>query len=450
MPRFSLLTVWVLCLASLILTAIIGTLTQPARQNLLALSAEDLQLELLWLEKDPALGPVVAGFLPPDVLAETRDNYAEVYEKTPPATPGLAALRLKLGLLYAETGLRARALQLWQEAGTGGQVLTGLYREPPVFSPTGEAVLQQTLTGWYQQVGLQRLYRLGGRDTGSFLAGVQAQARVTLYRLLVLTSLQSVLVLSGVVFLIREALQWQSGKRSWGKPWVVPWTVTDAVWVVAGWLTVFLLGLPFIVMALVGPIQRWVTPPDLASAFTGALGYLLGMGAGLGLLWYRIWRLYPLSEPFRVHGQGLSWAGGAYVASLPLVFGAAALTQTLVGDRGGGNQTLTEILGAENLLAQAIFLVTVTILAPVFEEILFRGLLFTSLTTVLSIPQAMLLSGLVFGAIHGSAAELLPLSVLGVVLAYAYHQTRNLAVPILIHLLFNGVTFGTLIVLGGA
>jgi membrane protease YdiL (CAAX protease family) len=218
--------------------------------------------------------------------------------------------------------------------------------------------------------------------------------------------------------------------------------------VVIGWLTVLFFVAPSLLSGLEQPLQT--LGPDLAAALRVFGGKAVDLTGGLVLLWYLILRPYRFWETFNIRLKGLSWGIGGYLAAYPAVLAMAALTEQLVAGGGGGNPVLSAIAESTNPLAQGLFLVTVVGLAPIFEEILFRGLLFPSLTTVMTVPQGIFLSGIIFGAIHTSAAEFLPLSVLGMILAYSYQQTRNLAVPILIHMLFNGVTFGALLVLGGA
>jgi len=77
-------------------------------------------------------------------------------------------------------------------------------------------------------------------------------------------------------------------------------------------------------------------------------------------------------------------------------------------------------------------------LAPVAEELVFRGValpLFLQRTP----PQtAILLSSLLFASLHLHPPVLLPLFVLAAGLSAAYYLTGSLLVPITVHILFNG------------
>ena len=80
-------------------------------------------------------------------------------------------------------------------------------------------------------------------------------------------------------------------------------------------------------------------------------------------------------------------------------------------------------------------------LAPVVEELIFRGLFFPVLRD-LGLPRlAWLGTSIFFGLIHGNAAAFLPLTLFGLYLAWLYHRTGNLLAPITAHALFNLIPF---------
>jgi uncharacterized protein len=94
-------------------------------------------------------------------------------------------------------------------------------------------------------------------------------------------------------------------------------------------------------------------------------------------------------------------------------------------------------------------MITAAVAAPLFEEYLFRGFLFPSLTRYFSVWQSIGLSGLIFAVAHLSVSEILPLAVLGSILAYVYYRTGNLLASMLIHSLWNGGSLLTLYLLAG-
>ena len=80
------------------------------------------------------------------------------------------------------------------------------------------------------------------------------------------------------------------------------------------------------------------------------------------------------------------------------------------------------------------------IAAPVCEEIVFRGYLYSATKRFAGPWAAGICSALVFASAHGSLAALLPLFVFGAVLAFIYEKTGSLWAPIAVHFCFNGAT----------
>jgi uncharacterized protein len=122
------------------------------------------------------------------------------------------------------------------------------------------------------------------------------------------------------------------------------------------------------------------------------------------------------------------------------------------------NGVLAALLGAEDPVEQqllqdvlaggaATFLAVVAavVMAPIAEEVLFRGLMFQALRRRLGLWPAALLSSLAFTLVHveiltSQPVALAGLFVLGVVFAWSFHRSGSLVVPILAHAVFNGVS----------
>lgn len=86
---------------------------------------------------------------------------------------------------------------------------------------------------------------------------------------------------------------------------------------------------------------------------------------------------------------------------------------------------------------QAIVVVSTVVLAPIFEELFFRGLFYPALRRRLGAKMAIFLNGLIFGALHFQFLFLLSLVGVGVVLAYLYEKTDSLFVPMMTHAFYN-------------
>ncbi len=90
-----------------------------------------------------------------------------------------------------------------------------------------------------------------------------------------------------------------------------------------------------------------------------------------------------------------------------------------------------------------VYLVVTIILAPVFEEILFRGIVQTELLRGFPVPMAIFVGALFFSAAHGMLYQSLFTFFVGLLLGWSYYVTRNLFTSILIHMVFNGTTLIT-------
>lgn len=81
------------------------------------------------------------------------------------------------------------------------------------------------------------------------------------------------------------------------------------------------------------------------------------------------------------------------------------------------------------------------LLAPVVEELLFRGMMYPALKQVGFPRFALLFTSFFFALIHLNLMTFLPLFLFAMVLVWLYEQTDNLIVPIVAHSLFNAVNF---------
>ncbi|MCL2087024.1 MAG: CPBP family intramembrane metalloprotease [Oscillospiraceae bacterium] len=83
--------------------------------------------------------------------------------------------------------------------------------------------------------------------------------------------------------------------------------------------------------------------------------------------------------------------------------------------------------------------ITVIILAPICEELCFRGIIFKRMRTYFGLVPAVIVSSLLFGLIHINPLQILYAGALGVVMALVYHRSGKIMAPILIHAGFNSL-----------
>ncbi|KAH9295779.1 hypothetical protein KI387_039367, partial [Taxus chinensis] len=149
---------------------------------------------------------------------------------------------------------------------------------------------------------------------------------------------------------------------------------------------------------------------------------------------------FEWKEPLNLYKGWLLWGGiGLIVAALGIALTGVALS-ALNGEppqrEVDALVQLLPLIGASNISTACLIGVT-GILAPIYEETVFRGFLMTSLTKWFPTPAAVVLSASIFAFVHLTPGEFPQLFALGAVLGFAYAQTRNLLTSITIHALWN-------------
>lgn len=95
------------------------------------------------------------------------------------------------------------------------------------------------------------------------------------------------------------------------------------------------------------------------------------------------------------------------------------------------------------LLTSPLGLITVCIIGPLSEELLFRGGMLGSLLRSQSAWKAIAWSSFAFALIHANPVQMPAAFCLGILLGWAYVRTKSLMAPLLIHIFNNSlaVTF---------
>ncbi len=235
-----------------------------------------------------------------------------------------------------------------------------------------------------------------------------------------------------------------SGKSNWITPWG-----GETIWevLVGGFFFVGQLLIPFIFSNL--PLASLNL--DVRGKAIVVLATYLAMSLGtLLVLYFALRRFFPLPQGwFRIdlRGRWWVWGLGGYAVAIPLVIGVSLVNQTIWQGKGGSNPILPLALQGNDLWSFIIFSTTASLAAPIFEEIIFRGFLLPSLTRYLSVGWAIVASSLLFAIAHLSLSEVLPLTVLGMVLGFVYWRSQNLLASMFLHSLWNSGTLISLYIL---
>ena len=102
--------------------------------------------------------------------------------------------------------------------------------------------------------------------------------------------------------------------------------------------------------------------------------------------------------------------------------------------------TLASVLEMNSPWDLLLNLFVVAITPAIGEELLFRGVIQKELNKHLSNPHVgIIITSIIFSAIHMSVEGFPARLLLGMVLGYTYHYTKNLWYPIILHLFNNGL-----------
>jgi len=81
------------------------------------------------------------------------------------------------------------------------------------------------------------------------------------------------------------------------------------------------------------------------------------------------------------------------------------------------------------------------VLAPVAEEVFFRGFLYAGMRSRWGVGWALVASSLIFALIHLTPSVLPPLFIMGLLLAYLYERSNSLWPSVLLHAAVNSIAF---------
>lgn len=177
---------------------------------------------------------------------------------------------------------------------------------------------------------------------------------------------------------------------------------------------------------------------DLIANVVVALGLIAFVGTFLRLRGFNLWQLTGLTRLSfrRAFFTGLVLVIVAY----PLIFVADRLTAQVLGT-GSSRQGIIELFsGSQSLLQRVIIIVLAVAVAPCAEEFIFRFFLYGVVRRYGGRAIGLIVSSLLFAAVHAHLPSFAPLFVLGSCFTLAYEWSGSLLVSMTMHSLFNSLT----------
>ncbi len=308
-------------------------------------------------------------------------------------------------------------------------------RAPAVSAQDRTQVRMALGDGWAAAVLEARLERQDGREAGPALQAAQAQA----VRRLVVVMLAGLLLTVGGLAGVAFGLVLLLAKPA--RPSVLPGAAElfprALVLVFLAWFLGLLVSgtLVATLAAAVPAIAPFAIP--LAYTLHAAWGtFLLCRAQGVGFR--QLWSSLTPGPG----GRALLWGVGFLALAIPAVLLVGlALGPLLKPFSPPQRELLQTLAGLRSPLALLLSGLTVAVLAPVFEELLFRGTVLPWTARRWGWAWGLGATSLLFGMMHLQVAGLPTLTMLGLVLGLAFRQGHSLWTPILLHGLWNGGVF---------
>lgn len=132
------------------------------------------------------------------------------------------------------------------------------------------------------------------------------------------------------------------------------------------------------------------------------------------------------------------------IVVLPIAWSLGQLSQIVLlklGLNAEAQQAVQALQTADSWGQHIYFFVVAVLIAPVVEEIIFRGILYTAIKDFGFPTFALWGASIAFAFMHNNLMTFVPLMFLAVILTFLYETTDNLLAPIIAHSLFNATNF---------
>jgi len=354
---------------------------------------------------------------------------------------------LRLAILRGEAGRRGpleRALAEWAARGdplaTYAEVVSAAYLDADDVEADAVEDAAGTLgPGWFADM---LALRLAARFDEPALAAtarrsIAARAGPLLWRLRALTLVDLALLAAGIVALVALRRRPPEARLAATAPLPPPWPLG------AGLATLVRGGaISAIALLLVLTGNQWLAErPALAEALDAPIMYV-----PVVLLAWRM-LLVPAGAAFTgVFGLRPRPGGWRPVLLTAMVLVGAGVVLDAGLALGGGwlqldshwAEWFDSDLAWGPMAAVVVTLAATVVLAPVFEEIIFRGLLYGSLRARFGVAPSIIVSALIFAIAHGyGAAGFASVFFSGALWAWSYERTRSVLPAIAAHMANN-------------
>lgn len=225
------------------------------------------------------------------------------------------------------------------------------------------------------------------------------------------------------------------------------WSIKDAIKVFLAYIILMLVGMPLIIQ---------IVSAVFGHNFLGNIGHrnivlFVTLFINLSVCSYVFYIVHVKCHQ-SITALGLSLVNVSnnikqgikkYLLTLPLII-LAGFVINLISNYYGINPEMQDvvkwILEEKSLFILMSLVFFGIIIAPLIEEIIFRGFLQSALKNYFGRRYAILISASLFAAVHMDIFAFFQILILGILLGYLYEKTQTLAASVVVHIIHNSLT----------
>ena len=220
------------------------------------------------------------------------------------------------------------------------------------------------------------------------------------------------------------------------------WALAITLWV--GFVFFAAQIVVFLIARILINAVNWPINENVAQTVCMVISYALALGV-LILVAKKIFSAQVTRDSLGLRGlptwTDILLSPVGYIVSL---LGAVAIVYVMQLILPVVNWSETQDVGFNNVVSsmdRIITFVALVILAPLMEELIFRGYLYSRLRGKMSALPAIILVSVLFGVMHGQWNVGIVVGVMSVVLCIAREMTGTIYAGILMHMIRNGIAF---------
>ena len=191
-----------------------------------------------------------------------------------------------------------------------------------------------------------------------------------------------------------------------------------------------------IICSVVWSPINFVSDKIIPSDLSMLLYYSLTMGSALFVI-VRLRNRYEAQSGFSVQPVSLLIWPLLIVGTIALQLGVSLPISSSIPMPEAFKEMFDQLIGETGFLT----FLTLAVAAPVFEELIFRGVILDGLLKRYSVATSIMMSSFFFGIVHLNPWQLVSAFIMGCFIGWVYYRSRNIWLCIFIHFVNNGFAF---------